>query len=105
MEIEIKFISQEYSEIYNIEKLSIELSDQDKENILKAREILRDNEHIESIRLNFGGTIKYIYYGDSEDPDFVVNIELLIVNRLAVHFYAESDYHSGDNFESEPLPI
>ena len=91
---------------WQVEQVEIGLSVNDKENIAKAQEIIKQNyDFISSVRIEFQGT-QVTYYdaiGDRIDDMPMVGTEQFIVYSNSVYYYAESKYDSGDYMEAEVL--
>lgn len=91
------------SSSYEIEKLDIVLSEQDKDNIAKAQVIVKDNKFISNIRIDVSGSVKYLSEGDQEVEDWRVDVEQFIVYSNAFYYYAQNKWDSGDYIESDEL--
>ena len=91
---------------WQVEQVEIGLSVNDKENIAKAQEIIKQNyDFISSVRIEFQGT-QVTYYdaiGDRIDDMPRVGTEQFIVYSNSVYYYAESKYDSGDYMEAVVL--
>lgn len=91
---------------WQVEQVEIGLSVNDKENIAKAQEFIKQNyDFISSVRIEFQGT-QVTYYdaiGDMIDDMPRVGTEQFILYSNSVYYYAESKYDSGDYMEAEVL--
>jgi hypothetical protein len=91
---------------WQVEGIEVTLSVNDKENIAKAQEIIKENyDFISSVRVEFQGT-NITYYdaiGDRVDDMPRVDVEQFIVFQHGVYYYAQNKYDSHDYIESEIL--
>ncbi len=95
----------EYSSSYEIENIDIALSDQDKENIVKAQAIIKKNKFISNIRINVLGSVIYLSKKNQEVEDWRVDVEQFIVYSNTFYYYAQNKWDSGDYIESEELTL
>jgi hypothetical protein len=91
------------SSSYEIEKLDIVLSEQDKYNIKESQAIIKSNKFISSIRIDVSGSVIYLSDEDQEVEDWRVDVEQFIVYSNAFYYYAQNKWDSGDYIESEEL--
>jgi hypothetical protein len=103
---EVAFRS-ENSSSYEIQFLQIELSEKDKESILKAQKIVKENSFISSIRVSINSDIEYLNDEKKEilDSDFRVDTEFFIVYSNSFYYYAQNKWQSCDYFESSEMEI
>lgn len=104
----------EYSGSDEVEKLDINLTEQDIINIKKAQEIVKDNNFISNIRVDVLGSVVYldeygndIYLKDDEEEEEIgkwrVDVEQFIVYSNAFYYYAQSKWDASDYIESDEL--
>lgn len=103
----IAFRSSDYSASSEVEKIEVEFSDIDKENIKKSVEILKENNFISHLRIDIKGSITYLDDEDTniEDGNWRVDVEQFIVYTSGVYYYAQNKWDSGDYIESEEINI
>lgn len=100
MNLEIAFRS-DNSASYEVEKLNIEPSELDIQNITKAMEIIKENSFIGNIRISSQSTIEYLNEDNQEVEDWRVDVEQWVVYKDSFIFYCQSKWDSGDQLESE----
>ena len=107
MKKNIELRSSDYSASSEVEKIEIEFSDIDKENIKKSVEILKENNFISHLRIDIKGSITYLDDEDTniEDGNWRVDVEQFIVYTSGVYYYAQNKWDSGDYIESEEINI
>jgi predicted transglutaminase-like cysteine proteinase len=106
LELEIAFHSMEYSDSFEIEKIKVDLCDEDKENILKANQLMKDNKFIENIRVSVNSKVTFV---NDEDNDITEKwkcdaMQYIVYNDI-FFFYAQNKWHAGDQIESPSIPI
>lgn len=106
LELEVAFHSQDVSDSYAIENIRIDLSDEDKSNILKASEIVKDNKFISSVTIPVDSEVTFL---NDEDEDITDNWKCDVLNYIVyddtVYFYAQNKWHAGDQVESQSFSI
>lgn len=106
LELEVAFHSQDVSDSFAIENIRIDLSDEDKANILKASELVKDNKFIENIRISVDSEVTFL---NDEDEDITDNwkcdVMQFIVYNDSVFLYAQNKWHAGDQIESHSYSI
>ena len=105
VETQIGFRSQEYTESYSIHTIQIHLSDQDIEEVSKAKDLLRSNRRIDHIALKIEGAVFLLDDCGEEVTDWVPMLHYLLVKPYGVLYHAEEKRFSGDYIESECLEI
>ncbi len=106
LELEVAFHSQDVSDSYEIEKIKVDLCDEDKQNLLKANQLMKDNKFIESIRLSVKSELTFF---DDEDEDITdkwkCDVIQFIVYNDSFFLYAQNKWHAGDQIESHGILI
>lgn len=104
IEKSVAFMSQEYSEASQIEKLIINVTPTDVENIKKAMDIVKNNPLISSINIDLNGYVENV--DDlGEEVDWKADVERFIVYDNSVYYYAQNKWHSGDQIESDCIEL
>ena len=109
-ELEIAFRSWDYSENFEIDRVVLELSDKDVENIKQAQEFIKSNDSIHSVRIDVDGSVVYESETDEdgvfeENDGWRTDFHTLVVYDNSIYYYAQSKWHSGDQMESEGFSI
>lgn len=99
----IAFFAQDYSDAMQIEKLKINITPTDVENIRKAMEVIKSNGFISSIHIDLNGHVDYLDDDNNEVEGWRVDVEKFIVYGDSVYYYAQNKWHSGDQIESEAI--
>jgi hypothetical protein len=106
LELEVAFHSQDVSDSFEIEKIKVDLCDEDKENILKANQLMKDNKFIENIRVSVNSEVSFI---NDEDNDITekwkCDVMQYIVYDDTFFLYAQNKWNSGDQIESHGISI
>jgi hypothetical protein len=101
---DIAFHSKEFSDALLIEKVKVDFSNTDIDNIKKASAIIKDNKFIENIRVKVTSDVTLL-----NDEDEVVDWEYstiqFIVYDDAVYLYAQHEDDSADQIESDLFEI
>lgn len=106
LNLEVPFHSQEISDSYAIERIKVDLSEQDKENILKACELVNNNEFIDNIRISVNSEVTFFDDEDNDITDFwKCEVFQFIVYNDCVFLYAQNKFDSGDQIESNSFFI
>ena len=102
----IAFYSMEYSDAMNIDKLKINLTPTDIDNIKSAMELVKNNKFISSINVDLDGNVEYFDDDNNEVEDWKVDVERLIVyGNNSVYYYAQNKWNSGDQIESNCITL
>lgn len=102
----IAFFSIDESQATLIEEIKIDLSDEDKTNILKAVEISKANKFIEQIRVTITSDVVFLNDEKNDITDFwKTDVIQFIVYLDTFYLYAQNKWHNGDQIESEGFPI
>ena len=102
IEKQIAFLSMDYSDANQVEKLKINITSTDLDNIKKAMRIVRDNDFISSVKIDIDGFVGYVDDLD-EEVDWRADVEQFIVYSDCVYYYAQNKWHSGDQIESDSI--
>ena len=101
---EIAFHSKEFSDAWQIEKVKIDFSNTDIDNIKKASSLIQENKFIENIRVKVTSDVTLL-----DDKDEVVDWEYgtiqFIVYDDVMYFYAQHEDESNDQIESDLFEI
>ena len=104
IEKSVAFMSQDYSEASQIEKLIINITPTDVDNIRKAMSILKENKFMESINLSLNGYVENVDdLGD--EVDWKSDVERFIVYDNSVYYYAQNKWSAGDQIESDCIEL
>lgn len=106
VEKEVAFRSMDGSISNDIEKLLITLTDVDIANFKKGFALLKENNFIQSIKIDLDGFVDYL-----NDDNVVINdewkvdVESFVVYENAIFYYAQNKWHSGDQIESACITL
>jgi hypothetical protein len=102
---DIAFTSKEFSDAWQIEKVKIDFSQTDIDNIKKASSIIKENKFIENIRVAVSSDVTLLADEDEEVTSWEYDTIQFIVYDDVVYLYAQSKDDSADQIESEPFEI
>ena len=101
---EIAFHSKEFSDAWEIEKVKVDFSQTDIDNIKKASSFINDNKFVENVRVKVTSDVTLL-----NDEDEVVDWEYdtiqFIVYDDVVYLYAQHKDDSADQIESDLFEI
>jgi hypothetical protein len=103
--LEVSFRSDEYSEACNIDKIAIEMADDDVANIKRVQEFLKENNFVCSAEVNIDGSVVYLDESGKEFEDWSTGYHSFKVYKNEVFYYAQGDNHSGDQIESQGFRV
>jgi len=101
----IAFHSMEYSDSMEIDKLKINLTPTDVDNIKNAMELVKNNKFINSINIDLNGNVEYLDDNDVDVESWENDVERLVVYNDSVYYYAQNEGHSGDQIESDCITL
>ena len=101
---EIAFHSKEFSDAWEIEKVKVDFTQTDIDNIKKASSIINDNKFIENIRMNVTSEVTFLADED-EVVEWDYDIIQFIVYNDVVYLYAQHKDDSADQIESDLFEI
>lgn len=102
---DIAFTSKEFSDAWEIEKVKIDFSQTDIDNIRKASEIIKENKFIENIRVKVTSDVTLLADEDEEVTSWEYDTIQFIVYDDVFYLYAQNVDDSGDQIESEEFEI
>ena len=103
---DIAYTSKEFSDAWEIEKVKIDFTQTDIDNIKKACEIVKENKFIENIRIKVTSNVTLLADEDEDITDnWKYDISQFIVYDDVFYFYAQGKDDSGDQLESDCFEI
>ena len=106
LKIEVAFRSQDISDSFSIENIKIDLSDEDKSNILNANQIMKNNKFIENIRISVKSQVTFLNDEDEDiTDDWKCDVMQFIIYDNCIFLYAQNKWHAGDQIESHSISI
>ncbi len=101
---EIAFHSKEFSDAWEIEKVKVDFSQTDIDNIKKASAFINDNKFVENVRVKVTSDVTLL-----NDEDAVVDWEYGTMQYIfyndVVYLYAQHEDDSADQIESDLFEI
>jgi len=105
-ELEIAFRSLDYSDTIEIDKVVLELTDEDIENIKKASMFVGDNTGMWSVNVKLKGSFSFIDEEGNTVDSWRTDVQYLrVYARTSIYFYAQCKWDAGDTLESEAFSI
>jgi hypothetical protein len=101
----IAFFAQDFSDAMSIDKLKINLTPTDVDNIKNAMELVNNNKFINSINIDLDGSVEYLNDDDEDIESWKIDVERLVVYNNSVYYYAQNKGHSGDQIESDCITL
>ena len=101
----IAFFAQDFSDAMSIDKLKINLTPTDIDNIKNAMELVKNNKFINSINVDLNGHVEYLNENGGEFENWIIDVERLVVYNNSVYYYAQNKWHSGDQIESDCITL
>jgi hypothetical protein len=101
----IAFFAQDFSDAMSIDKLKINLTPTDVDNIKNAMELVNNNKFINSINIDLDGSVEYLNDDDEDIESWKIDVERLVVYNNSVYYYAQNKWHSGDQIESDCITL
>lgn len=106
LELEVAFHSQDVSDSFEIENIMLDLCNEDKENLLKANQLMKDNKFIENIRISVKSEVTFLNDEDKDITDkWKCDVYQFIVYDDTFFLYAQNKWHAGDQIESHAISI
>jgi hypothetical protein len=103
--LEVAFRSDDNSESYSIDKIAIELTDSDIDNVKKTQAILSENKFMDSTNITIDGSVEYLDDEGKVTNGWRTDYHALKVYSDSVYYYAQNKWHSGDQIESDSFTI
>jgi hypothetical protein len=101
----IAFFAQDFSDAMSIDKLKINLTPTDVDNIKNAMELVNNNKFINSINIDLDGSVEYLNDDDEDIESWKIDVERLVVYNNSVYYYAQNKWDSGDQIESDCITL